>query len=80
VLAADFVQFLRLLAVGYDEIGFDDLSVPPTGDGVNPAFRDWVQTTFSVELPATGSEITEPAQRNHEDFEAWIQRIVGNAA
>lgn len=80
VLAPDFVQFLRLLAIGYDEIGFDDLSVPPTGKDVNPDFRDWVQTTFSVNIPVTGSEIAEPAKRNHQDFEAWIQRIVGKIA
>lgn len=80
VLAPDFIQFLRLLAVGYEEIGFDDLSAPPTGKGANPIFQDWVSKTFSVAIPATGSEITEPAKRDHEDFEAWIQRIVDDVA
>jgi len=79
VLAPDFVQFLRLLAVGYNEIGFEDLSVPPTGQGANPVFQDWVRKSFSVDIPSTGSEITEPAQGSHENFEAWIQRIVNNA-
>src|ERR1700677_1518689 len=62
VLAADFVDFLRLLAVGYDEIGFSDLGCRPSGDGINPAFQEWVRTTFSVAIPGTGAEITGPAQ------------------
>jgi hypothetical protein len=68
VLAPDFIQFLRLLAVGYDEIGFDILSQPPAAEGVNPAFQGWVREAFSVEVPPIGLQITEPAQRTHDNF------------
>ena len=78
VLAPDMREFLRLLAIGYDEIGFDDLDAPPPDrKGVNAAFRKWVEQTFGVRVPATGSEITTPAQASHEDFQAWIERVVG---
>lgn len=76
VLAAHFVDFLRLLAVGYDEIGFDDLSVPPGGQGSNPALQRWVEETFRVDVPRTGEEITTPARASHEDFAAWVERMV----
>lgn len=81
VLTTNFVQFLRLLAVGYDEIGFDDLAAPPPEDCVNPAFQDWVRRTFSVEIPETGLEITDAARNNCQDFQAWmIQHTTGSAS
>lgn len=72
VLASDFVSFLRLLAVGYGEIGFDDLSQPTT-EPPNEPFQRWVSDTFSVSIPSTGAEITEPARAAHDDFDQWIQ-------
>ena len=73
VLASDALGFLRLLAVGYDEIGFVDLSSPPENkEEVNPAFQTWVTSTFNVTIPLTGQEITRPAQETHDDFEKWI--------
>lgn len=78
VLSSDFVSFLRLLAIGYNEIGFDDLSQPPhePDEPPNESFQHWVSQTFSVSIPATGAEITEPARAAHDDFEKWIQTKV----
>ena len=76
VLAEDMTQFLCLLAIGYREIGFDDLSATPQPHGVNPAFQQWVTTTFNVTIPRTGSEITDPARQAHEDFQSWITRLL----
>jgi hypothetical protein len=75
VLAGKMLDFLRLLAVGYDEIGFADLAAPPDGDGVNPAFRRWVEETFRTRVPATGVEIRSPAQASHQDFQSWIDAV-----
>ncbi len=75
VLASNFLEFLRLLAIGYDEIGFDDLSQPPT-EAPNLAFQQWVTTNFAVFIPIIGSEITEAAMSTHDDFQAWIETKV----
>ena len=75
VLARDFVEFLRLLAVGYDEIGFDDLSQPPTEEP-NLAFQRWVAQIFAVSIPAIGTEIVEKATNAPHEFEAWIETKV----
>lgn len=76
VLAHTFVDFLRLLAIGYDEIGFCDLSIPPQEnegydpETVNPRFAEWVRTTFNVTIPATGDEIVNVYDKS---FDNWIQ-------
>lgn len=77
VLASNTLDFLRLLAIGYDEIGFADLSSPPDGEDVNPAFQAWVTDTFNVSIPEVGAEITRPAQDVHNDFQDWIDPRIG---
>ena len=76
VLAHTFVDFLRLLAIGYDEIGFCDLSKLPEenegydADTVNPRFADWVRNTFNVTIPTTGDEIVNVYDKS---FDNWVQ-------
>jgi hypothetical protein len=77
VLASSFVDFLRLLAIGYDEIGFDDLDAPAAGERMNPNFQSWVSKTFRVSIPDTGVKITRPAQTSHSDFQEWIEPRCG---
>ncbi|HPF38826.1 MAG TPA: hypothetical protein PK093_09290 [Phycisphaerae bacterium] len=77
VLASNALDFLRLLAIGYDEIGFADLSAPPDSEDVNPAFQEWVATTFRVAIPPTGVEIVQPAQASHDDLGKWIELRIG---
>jgi hypothetical protein len=77
VLASNALEFLRLLAIGYNEIGFEDLSAPPEGNGVNPAFQNWLITTFNTPIPKTGNEIVLPAQTSYENFQAWIEPRIG---
>ncbi len=73
VLASNPVDFLRLLAIGYDEIGFADLSLPPENeDEINPSFQDWVSINFNVPIPKTGNEITGPLQGISDNFQSWI--------
>ena len=76
VLAGSMKEFIRLLAIGYEEIGFEDLSVTPTTQtGVNPIFQKWVTQTFDVVIPAIGREIVDPAGKGHEDFQEFVNTI-----
>ena len=76
VLAENFKDFLRLLAIGYSELGFDDLSKPPAPEGINPKFQQWVRDTYKVTIPTLGSEIIVPAKERCQDFTAWIEQAV----
>lgn len=77
VFATDALDFLGLLAIGYDELGFDDLSSPPAGERVSRRFQSWVSSTFNDSIPRTGCEITERAQRAHDDFQEWVNSRCG---
>ena len=85
VLAEDPVDFLRLIAIGYDEICWSEaFSRPPSQDDglvVHPhtQFQDWVSRTFHVTIPATASEIVKHpntmGNSNPEDeFAQWVDR------
>mgnify|MGYP000495302089 CR=1 FL=1 len=76
ILANCFIDFLRLLAIGYEEIGFEDMSEPPEVNDSNPKFQSWVTNTFSVSIPKCGSEITDQAQTNGQDFNVWINKVI----
>jgi len=74
VLADDFVDFLRLLAIGYDEIGFSDLSEPPEENVASEDFAEWVREEFGVGIPETGAEIVDVDDRSFED---WVGGHIG---
>jgi hypothetical protein len=82
------VDFLRLIAIGYDELCWDEkFSEPPRPDPEFPVkpdleFREWVATTFGVTIPETGAEIVP--HRDHMDddsprdpFARWVNSMVG---
>lgn len=78
ILADDFVDFLRLLAIGYNDLGYDDLtkSLEELGqngydmNGKNQKFTNWVEKEFVVKIPRTGNEIVDV---NNKEFESWIE-------
>lgn len=80
ILAESFVDFLRLLAIGYDELGFADLNITieewnaATGQGknagINFRFREWVEKEFKVQVPDKGNSIVD---LNDETFSNWIK-------
>ena len=86
VLADDAVDFIRLLAIGYDEICWNsELARPPNSGGAerafvvhpNTKFQDWVRTTFNVEIPRVGTDIvkhvSEIGDENSSDhFNQWV--------
>ena len=85
VLADDPIEFLRLLAIGYDEICWNEaFSEPPNTDDdmiVHPniKFQSWVQQTFDVTIPSTALEIVKtPAEmgdaNSTDEFFQWVER------
>jgi hypothetical protein len=74
ILVENAVDFLRLLAIGYDELCWnDEFPAPPnvlnTSIVVEPnvPFQQWVRSTFHVAIPATASEIVRhPAEYGDE--------------
>lgn len=85
VLADNAVDFLRLLAIGYDEICWSDVySAPPNTSESdlfihpNTKFREWVEGTFGVSIPNAASEIvkypSEMGDSNSLDpFCRWVE-------
>lgn len=75
VLAENAVDFLRLLAIGYDEICWNDefLAPPNTLNSdiivrPNQVFQQWVCNAFHVAVPATAAEIVcHPAEYGDEN-------------
>jgi hypothetical protein len=88
VLANNALDFLRLLAIGYDEICWDeDFPYPPNENGQdffvapNTRFQAWVKSTFHVEIPNTALEIVKfPATMNdsssQDAFFTWYQKFL----
>lgn len=88
ILAEDPVDFLRLLAIGYDEICWGDAySQPPNADGrflvrPNLPFRNWVMETFHVSIPTRGTEIVRNTAsmgdvHSEDAFWQWVVTHTG---
>lgn len=88
VLAEDPIDFLRLLAIGYDEICWGDAySQPPNASEEfivepNRPYQEWVVETFGVTIPTRAIELVKhPASMDddHSDdvFWQWVKEHVG---
>ena len=86
VLAENGLDFLRLLAIGYEEICWnEEFAAPPQpwdedGDTVNAPYRDWLQRAYGVTIPATGLEIVpEPVEMGvlatRDPFCRWVNDL-----
>lgn len=89
VLAEDPVDFLRLLAIGYDEICWpEEFSKPPNFDASrkrphlppNLEYRNWVTTAFGVTIPLVAAEIVKhPAEmgdtKSPDPFWQWLRKL-----
>ena len=67
ILVKNALDFLRLLAIGYDEICWDEYySLPPNSDKnemfvhPNTQYQEWVQNTFHTTIPKIGLEVVTP--------------------
>ena len=73
ILVKNALDFLRLLAIGYDEICWDEYySLPPNSDKnemfvhPNTQYQEWVQNTFHTTIPAIGLEVVTPHNMDDE--------------
>ncbi|CAI3942186.1 unnamed protein product [Commensalibacter communis] len=86
VLAENALDFLRLLAIGYDEICWDE-EFPYPPNIYNPiffvspniAFQDWVKTTFNTGIPKIALEIVKRPTRmgdepSQDEFYNWCNQ------
>lgn len=83
VLADDALDFLRLLAIGYDEVCWgSELSSPPPREGefiVHPnlPYQQWVREQFGATIPERGTEIVRHPDDMHrkdsaDPFNRWV--------
>jgi hypothetical protein len=91
VLAETAIDFLRLIAIGYEEICWNQaFAFPPnspeydSGTTVRPnrAYQDWVRTTYGVTIPRTALKIVKhPAQMGDKSspdrFCRWVEENSG---
>ena len=73
ILVKNALDFLRLLAIGYDEICWDEYyPLPPNSDKnemfvhPNTQYQEWVQNTFHTTIPKIGLEVVTPHNMNDE--------------
>ena len=73
VIADNFREFLSLFAIGYDELGFDDLEQPPEEPESAERLRQWLASEFGITAPKTGAEIARKAKARHPNFAEWVR-------
>ena len=73
ILTKNALDFLRLLAIGYDEICWDEeYSSPPNSNKdntfvhPNTQYQEWVQNTFHTTIPKIGLEVATPHSMDDE--------------
>jgi hypothetical protein len=71
VVAADCREFLRLLAIGYEEPGRHPTLEPEDPDSAE-GLRDWLSKEFGLSAPATAAELVTSAQSKHPDLAEWV--------
>jgi hypothetical protein len=76
VLASCFSEFLRLLGIGYAELGAGSYEDPPNEDGESPEaslpLRTWLAHR-GLSVPSTGEDIVSAATQAHPDFYGWCE-------
>jgi hypothetical protein len=75
VLANSLEDFLSLLAVGEEEMGFSApfLTEPESPSAGLVAFRDWLKEGYGITAPTYPAAIIAHAVREHPDLQAWLQ-------
>lgn len=72
VVAADGREFLRLLAIGYEEPGRYPTMEPEDPDGA-AALRGWLSREFGLSAPADAAELVAAARQQQPDLAAWVR-------
>ncbi|TWJ07744.1 hypothetical protein LX16_4905 [Stackebrandtia albiflava] len=81
------LDFLRLLAVGYQELCWSGAWSAPALDyddepvGTDTAYRRWLEAEFGVTVPQTGLEVATPVEMADTDprdpFARWLLTVEG---
>jgi hypothetical protein len=76
VLANNIEEFLTLLAIGYDELGYAAYSQEPEKEATTELqnFRTWLKQEFGIIPPATGENIIAQAKSQHPNLDHWIEQ------
>jgi hypothetical protein len=90
ILTATPLDFLRLLAIGYEEISGDCLEAPGEPpdhqdgdrDPINEAYRSWLTGRYGVTIPRTASEVMNDipealGKTSRDPFWHWVRRHQG---
>lgn len=72
VLAESPAQICQLLACGYDELEWDDLSTTPTCHDETTPFRQWIADKLGLDCPSTGASIAQRADDRFPGFADWV--------
>ncbi|MFO0938377.1 MAG: hypothetical protein U0798_17880 [Gemmataceae bacterium] len=72
VIANDVREFLKLLAIGYEEPGRYPTLEPEDPDSAS-TLREWLSKEFGLTAPETGTEIEAVAQKQQPDLAKWIR-------
>ena len=86
ILVKNALDFLRLLAIGYDEICWDeDYPFSPNSNKdntfvhPNTQYQEWIQNTFHTTIPKIGLEVVTPHNMNDEPitdpFLKWFLEV-----
>ena len=86
VLSHNGLDFLRLVAIGYDEICWDENFGMPLNSEVsdfivhsNVEFQQWIKDMFKTTIPQTVLTLVTPAhmddENSNDEFLIWINRI-----
>jgi hypothetical protein len=77
LVAGDMREFLELLALGADELGFEihwgEIQVKNKQAPRLAEFRDWLGTNFEVKPPLDPLAMVRDSRLRHPDFEKWMQ-------
>ena len=79
ILANNFIDFIRLMSIGYDEFMYIDFNQTieehnkeneqEENYGVNKEFQNWFQNKFEIRIPLKGNEIVN---EDNDIFANWV--------
>jgi hypothetical protein len=77
VLSGNLNEFLGLLAVGSEELGFaaswGNVVTPDNPTPRLQEFRDWLQVSFGISAPPDPLGVITAARKSHPEFGEWLQ-------
>jgi hypothetical protein len=80
VLASSTEEFLSLLAIGYQDLGYDFRGEPPAPDKHVRYLRNWLADKLRVRTARSALAVVERANAQHPGFQQWLQAWSGKQA